>query len=112
MLTEIKGSLISFLKGKPSIQEFSSQTRLIALQAQEKDNPHPSDTLVESQIYDCFSCPGREQEIRRLLEIRARIEEEVAGSWDKSDLHRIDGKIALCSSCGQQEEPRILVKSA
>lgn len=109
---ETKGSVAAFSKVKPVIQKSSFQTRRIAPQVQQIDDFHPADTLVMSQISDCYSCPGREQEIKKLLEIRDGLEVEVADSWDKSALHRIDGKLALCSSCGQQEKPRVLIKSA
>jgi hypothetical protein len=112
MLTEIKGALTNRFKDKPLKNDISFKNRIATLQTQEIDDLHPSDNFVMQQIFDCASCPGRKQEINRLLLARDRIEKEVTDSFDKSVLHKIDGKLALCSSCGQKEKPRVLIKSA
>jgi hypothetical protein len=112
MHTETKGSVAVFFKGKLHLQESSFQARSATLKAQGIDDFHPSDSMVMSQISDCLTCPGREKEIVRLLGIRDRLEAEVGGSSNRSVLHKIDAKLALCNSCGKQEKPRVLIKSA
>lgn len=89
-----------------------SAIRLKTLGKQAKDDRHPADFVVAEQIIDCDRCPGRMVAIGLLFKARDEVAAATAGSWDQSRLHGIDAKVALCSSCGLREKPRVLIKSA
>jgi hypothetical protein len=110
MPVEIKSSSAGFHIDTTSFP--GQDTRLKTLRKQAGDDRHPADAVVVGQILDCGQCPGKAQAIGELLEARDRLEIKTAGSWDQSGLHRLDAKIALCSSCGVNEKPRVLLKSA
>jgi hypothetical protein len=111
MSAEIKRVLSGSYADRPTSSS-EQVSRLTALIDQQKDDAHPADSIVAEQIFNCSQCPGKEQAIGELLEARDRLEIKIAGSWDKSGLHKIDARLALCSSCGIIEKPKVLLKSA